>query len=889
MECVALARQSILPCAAGQVTPFEAWEVEDHIPARFARMVDWYPGYLTVRTPRHSWTYAELDRRSSQVAHALLGREFDPSRPVALLLPVDAPLLAGLLGTLKAGGFSVALGPDDPTERFQTIREGAGAPIVIVSRSTAEQARQLGWAEESLLRIEETAHYPHDAPELRVRPGDLAAILYTSGSTGVAKGVAHSHRNFLHLARCMGGALRMSAEDRVSFAYQCGVMGGARMLYTALHHGACLYPHQLLRQGFVALGDLVRREQLTVFHLPVTSFRHFAAALSPGEVFPSVRAVLLGGESSGTDCLEAFRAHFPTTSVLNTGYGSSEVGRACEYFMNHGSREGERLPSGYGHEGFEFLIQGPEGDPMPAGQPGKLIVRSSYLACGYWRGGALHREGLQTAADDPSVTLFRTGDLATLQPDGKLQICGRASARVKIRSRWVDLGAVERALLEHPQVRLAAVVVHPQEESRDVLTAWIVPTEAPPTPGDLRMWLHRRLPLDVAPDRFISVTEFPRTASGKVDRRVLASRGADLPLELPLPSSDQYLPPRDELEAALCSLWARLLRRPKVGIRDNFFDLGGHSLLAVQLISAIQIEMGHQLLLSVILECPTVERLAARLQGQGAEAAGWQALVSIQPMGNRPPFFAVHGIGGGVLIYRRLAELLGPDQPFFGLQAVTLGGAEREYGRVGEMAAHYLRELRQIQPHGPYYLGGLSFGGNVALEMAQQLQSAGERVALLALFDTRGPGYPRFPGWPERLGAHLHHFLKLPSARRWEYLQTRASSLTDLVRRRVLLQLKPAGGNRVGLALRDIGITHLRAGRIYRRRPYAGRVTLFRAEIQPIGVRPNPYSGWQTIACDGVLLEEVPGDHSSLILEPNVAVLASRLRACLDRAGAANP
>lgn len=879
----ALTRQAVLPNPAGAMTPFEAWEVETSVPARFTRIAEWFPHHLAVATAHHRWTYGELHRRSNQIAQALLARQFDPSRPVALLLSVDAPLVAGLLGILKAGGFSVALGPDDPIERLRAIREGSGAPLVIVSNATAAQAQELGWAEEALLRIESTTNYPQDLPKLVARPDDLAAVLYTSGSTGVAKGVAHSHQNFLHLARCMGRALQMSAEDRISFAYQCGVMGGARMLYTALLYGACLYPHQLLRQGFVDLGTLLNRERLTIFHLPVTSYRHFIAALSPEDTFPSVRAVLLGGESSGADCLEAFRHHFPPSAVLNTGYGSSEVGRACEYFMDHASQEGERLPSGYGHEGFEFLILSPEGETVPPGQPGELTMCSRYLTCGYWREGTLRRDGLGTAPHDPRVTVFRTGDLATLQADGKLQICGRASDRVKIRSRWVDLGTVERTLLEHPQVRLAAVVVVRQETVPDTLAAWIIPGESQPSPSELRTWLHRKLPLDVTPDAFVFVPEFPRTASGKVDRRALAARVPAVAAAT-APRAGSLVPPRDALEHALCGLWARLLRRSEIGINDDFFDLGGHSLLAVQLISLIQRELGHELMLSAILECPTIETLAEHLRTQVGGSQRWQALVPIQSTGTRPPFFAVHGIGGGVLVFRRLAQLLGSDQPFYGLQAVTLGGACQEYDRVEEMAAHYLHEIRQVQPHGPYYLGGLSFGGNVALEIAQQLHAAGEQVALLALFDTRGPGYPQFPGLPARTAAHFHHFLKLSPAGRSEYLRTRAVSLVDLVRRRVLLRLHAAGRSQTARALQDIGITHLRAGRRYRRRPYAGRITFFRAEIQPIGAAPSAFCGWETVAQEGVALEHVPGDHVTLIHEPHVAALADRLRGCLHQA-----
>jgi thioesterase domain-containing protein len=321
-----------------------------------------------------------------------------------------------------------------------------------------------------------------------------------------------------------------------------------------------------------------------------------------------------------------------------------------------------------------------------------------------------------------------------------------------------------------------------------------------------------------------------------------------------------------------------------VGRRDSFFDVGGHSFLAVRLLAEIEREFGLRLPLSFLVHSPTVAALATALR-DGAPPLSWQSVVPLQPFGSQPPFFVVHGIGGGVLCFRDLARHLGPDQPLFGLQAVTLGGAEREYDRIEEMAAHYVRELRSVQPEGPYALGGLSFGGIVALEMAHQLRDAGEAVAALVLLDCKGPGYPQFPAWQSRVAAHLRHFRALPNSERLEYLRVRAQSVYDLVRRRFLSENyqrhKEASLDR---ALRDIGIAHLHAAYEYQLRPYAGAVMLMRAEQQPIGCLPDPCNGWDQVVTGHLEIVPVPGDHASLLLEPHLRTLATRLTETLTRA-----
>src|SRR5262249_30894375 len=246
------------------------------------------------------------------------------------------------------------------------------------------------------------------------------------------------------------------------------------------------------------------------------------------------------------------------------------------------------------------------------------------------------------------------------------------------------------------------------------------------------------------PRRVIMLKEIPKGPTGKLQRIGLAEQ---LGLTIPDPARPilerTFVAPRDTLEHQLTKIWEKVLAIKPIGIKDNFFDLGGHSLLAVRLFEEIAKVTGKTLPLATLFQALTVEQLADLLRQEGWSAL-WSSLVAIQPHGSRPPFFFIHAVSGNVLHYRFLSHYLGQDQPFYGLQAQGLDGTQAPQTRIEDMAALYIKEIRTLQPEGPYFLGGGSSGGVIAFEMAQQLHAQGQQVALLVLFDTYFPGDLRY-------------------------------------------------------------------------------------------------------------------------------------------------
>ncbi|WP_164018467.1 type I polyketide synthase [Pyxidicoccus trucidator] len=364
--------------------------------------------------------------------------------------------------------------------------------------------------------------------------------------------------------------------------------------------------------------------------------------------------------------------------------------------------------------------------------------------------------------------------------------------------------------------------------------------------------------------------------------------------------------PRDDVERKLAELWQQLLGVPRVGLKDSFFDLGGHSLIAVRLFARIKKTLGADLTLATLFEAPTLEQCAALVReaagipftpdaapGEAAPAATatpgkaqpreWTPLVAIQKGGSGTPFFCVHGAGGNVLNFRELAGTLGKDQPFYGLQARGVDGKLPPAESIEEMATIYLDGIRQVRPKGPYMLGGYSGGGVVAYEMAQRLRAMGEEVSLVAFLDTFHPStQERRLSFNERLRAIREEG---PA-----YVTNKLRQKVERDGNRLISQLKlrwyEQRGEAPPIELRDLQLTarfQYLASR-YSPRPYTGPVTLFRAqEISLVYSHMGKTLGWEPLV-PTLRIREVPGDHDSLVREPNVHVLGRMLRAALDEA-----
>ncbi|HSS48117.1 MAG TPA: amino acid adenylation domain-containing protein [Thermoanaerobaculia bacterium] len=492
--------------------------------------------------------------------------------------------------------------------------------------------------------------------------------------------------------------------------------------------------------------------------------------------------------------------------------------------------------------GGRLVVVANPSEPAPLGVPGDLCTLS----------------GLGS--------LTPAGQMARVLPGGAVELLGTRG--------WAEAGEVEALLRRHPAILGAAVTTGTAGDR--CAMAWIAcAPEKLVDAGELRSFLRQLLPVGMLPAAFSIVPSLPLAADGTADRAALeATVGSRSMLR------EVRVRPRDELEWEILRLWEDILDRRPLGIRDSFFDLGGQSLVAVRLMAHLRDRFGHDLPLSILFENSTVEQLAERLR-QESPGHAWSPLVPIQTGGDRPPLFLVHPAGGGVLGYLDLARHLGPDQPVYGLQAPGQLAHQRPLESIAELAALYIEAIRTVQPRGPYRLGGRSFGGCAAFEMARQLSGAGERAGLVVLLDTDIQLGQTEPDPCE----YLHVLVR----------ETLPEIAHNLPRERplgeqlawVLATLQQLDKVPPGFAQEDMDrYFHLYwinvlAGYHYRPHPYAGPLLLLRATDNPPGGEPD--LGWGPFAAGGLEIMEVPGTHHSLIQPPNVEAVAARLRARLER------
>jgi acyl transferase domain-containing protein/thioesterase domain-containing protein len=437
----------------------------------------------------------------------------------------------------------------------------------------------------------------------------------------------------------------------------------------------------------------------------------------------------------------------------------------------------------------------------------------------------------------------------------------------------------------------------------------------------IRQILERRL----APQVVVSSLNLPALSEQSRGARPQPEAFAALKLERPEIASS-YAAATNDIERFLVKLWQELLGIERLGIHDDFFELGGHSLMAVRMFARIKKTSKVDLGLASLLAAPTIAQLAELLGGEKA-IPEFTSVVPIQAKGSRPPLFCIHGVGGNIVEYSHLAKYLSPEQPFYGIQSATLNQKGPLVAQtIEEMAASYVKEVRALQPEGPYYFAGSSLGGVIGYEMAQQLHEQGQEVALLALFDTYGVDYPKLLPTTTvaqeklaqvkfRLTMHWSNLLMLKGEERRTYVREKSHKakvalirnsldfthnfrkrLNDLLLPEVaaLTRFKIVSHFRNSLKrlllpdnIRAAQKTVGQASLNYELKPYRnpGKVVLFRASEQPAGIYPDPLNGWGGLV-DNLDIRDVPGHHGAIIREPKVPTLAQILNHCLDQAQA---
>jgi amino acid adenylation domain-containing protein len=804
--------------------------------------------------------YRTLHQRVEALSIRLVALGVKPGDPVGLCFDRSFGLVISMLAVLRCGGCFVPLDPSYPVKRLEFMLEDTRVAVLLTQRHL--QDRLPAHTARVVLPEEDQGPETVAAAGARVSMPVVTAqhpayIMYTSGSTGTPKGVVVPHRAIVRLVReqnflPFGPDLTFLQISNLSFD------ASTLEIWGALLNGGRLVLQSQPRPTLQEIVQTIRKHGVTTVWFTSGLFN-----LMVDQHLDDLRGlqhILAGGDVlSVPHVRRAWKALGP--GVLINGYGPTEnTTFTCCHPVVEEIQPGTSVPIGRPVHHTTVYVLDPSGQPVPVGRKGELYTGGDGVALGYWRREDLTRERFLPDPFRPAegARMYRTGDLVRWLPNGTLEFIGRADRQVKERGFRVELGEIESALDELPSVKERVVEVR-QGSGDKQLVGYLVPVDARDhsDPESREGWIARvrahlrdRLPAHMLPTAFVVLDALPLTPNGKLDRQALPAPGSQAG-----PGPARYVAPRDDLERGLTALWEKLLGRERISIHDDFFDLGGHSMIAIRLLAQVEPLFGRSLPMETLFEAPTIARLAGVLR-QNEPRSRWPTMALLQSEGEGLPLFCVHANEASHFIPRHL----GPTRPFYALIHQGQEGDEIHLRTVENIAAEYVRQLKEARPRGPYLLAGYSFGGIVAYEMAQQLSAMGDTVPQLVMLDTYAPGL-------------YQEARKLD----WRFYQPVLKPLKRFLTRWYLRRGRP-----VPLWLRSFYLIDIydHAAMAYQPRPYDGRLTVFKAREAwgPADL------GWQATCGRKVDMEVVPGDHYSMIQEPQVAQLSRKLDRALQAA-----
>lgn len=860
----------------------------------FEAQVESTPDNIAVICENQEITYRELNNRANRVANYLRKQGVAPDVPVGICLDRSETMMVSLLGILKAGGAYVPLDPSYPQDRLTYMVTNSEIRVLITSDRFGsilpKSDLQVVFVETDWDRIDRENS---DNLGTEVQLENLGYTIYTSGSTGLPKGVAMTQRALCNLIAWQ--IAQSKANDRaktLQFAPISFDVSFQEIFSTWCAGGTLVLISDEIRRDPFALLSLLDDYSIERLFLPFVALQQLAEVAVNHQLFPQqLKSVIVAGEQ--LQITPAISQFFSTcgTCTLHNHYGPSESHVVTAFTLTTPVENWSALPPiGRPIANTQMYVLDGRMQPVPIGIAGELYIGGDCLARGYFQRPELTAERfiVHPFSQDGRARLYKTGDLVRYLADGNIEYLGRIDNQVKIRGFRIELGEIETLLSQHPALSQATVIVREDSPGNKRLVAYCVINAVRDelSSGDLsiqieelRSFMVQKVPSYMVPAFFVLLPALPMTPSGKVDRRALP-----VPDYTRQDSAVTFVAPQDRIEIKLTEIWQQVLDLKSIGIKDNFFDLGGDSLLAVRLLGEIGKVWDQKLPLATFLAAPTVVQFATILR-QEQRSPTWSSLVKIASRGSKTPLFCIHPIGGNVLEYYPLADLLGLEQPIYGIQSQGLDGIQAPLTQIEAMAASYINEIKTVQPDGPYLLVGYSFGGLIAFEIAHQLASQSEKVNLLALLDTESPNLLDVrPSLFPTVSIHLQNLQQLNIQEKIQYVkdrivfwlmyQNRANSQKEFLLDHWPVDLPPEYLN--------VLETNFQAGENYIGKFYPGKITLFRSSIQPINQALHPDLGWGDLA-DAVEIHDVRGHHSNLLKEPCINVLARQLKLCIDR------
>lgn len=860
----------------GSVTP------ELTIPAGFERHVISAPNDLAIVAGEISLTYAALNKKADGIAASLAALPSPPDSPIVLLIGSEITRAAAMMGVLKAGRIFIPLALNAPDAWVSQVLADSGTSYILADSSTHAFAKRV--AENGVAVLDADAFDDSAEPFVSTRPlspDDPAYVVYTSGSTGRPKGVVCSHRPVVRTSFSRTAILDLKRGYRFANARSSGVSSGIHNTLLPLFTGGCLLPFDLHKNGLQKFASWLISQKINYVSFSGSLFRTWTSSLDKNVRFPDLRILSATGEPLYAQDVAAAVPHLVNDWRISHSYASTETGIiAVNPIKASNLPEAGIVPAGRPVDGQEISIEDENESPVPPGEAGEIVIRSRFLALGYWKNPELTDKVFKPDPRGGGLRIYRTGDLGRLRPDGMLEHLGRTGRRVKVRGYSVEPFEVECALRRVDGVRDAAVILRKDGDEEARLVGYVVASGQ--APSAVRGELAKDLPSHMVPSDIIMLDALPMNASGKINRAALPA-----PQRQSNATAEQRAPTNDD-ERIVAAILADVLGRSSIGIDDDFYDLGGTSLQAFLAFARISMKLGRDLPPTMMMEAPTAAKLAKLFRAPAPAIP--PALISFRAGGALTPLFVVHARLGNIMFVKNIVRDLKSDRPVYGIQPPPLDGKHRIPKTIEEIAAGYLADIRKVQAKGPYFLAGYSWGGRLAFEIAQQLNAQGERVAFLGLIDTMFDSTHEIAAETKEARVQ-RHMQALRSQAIGPYLMRRIrKTATYYVNRTGLMArfLPNYLRMRLGLPIpytRRLDVysyVYSSATRRYMLRPYIGPITMFAAKDRKEYQRVR----WSRVAKGKLNVHEITGAHFEMVEPPHSTVLAAKFDECLERVDA---
>ncbi|MDB5156759.1 MAG: hypothetical protein JWR50_1466 [Mucilaginibacter sp.] len=836
------------------------------------------PNTIAIKHNADSITYSDLEISTNQINAFLQDKKIARGDVVGVAMDRSIHMAICLLAIMKAGATYLPIDPNLPIERIAYLLEDSSAKKLIVSKKyqqlLSNYPNQIVFEEAWLSR----ADYPEDFLPVDTGDDDLIYIIYTSGSTGHPKGVGVSHKGVINLLQYRQHTPGIDANDNVLGLTTMSFDIAQEELYLPLISGALLtiVDKEITRDGS-ALLEIVKNQQITLMQATPYIWQMM---LESGWDTPLPIKAFCGGEAMTNElagkllgrCREVWNMYGPTETTICT-----TVKKITD------SKEAITIGRPIDNTGV-YILDEHLNKVMP-GTEGELYICGIGVTKGYINREELTAEKFVDDKFSPieGRKMYKTGDLGRLLKNGEIQFIGRKDNQIKLRGYRIEKEEIEYQLKQQENIKDALVTVYEDSVKNARLVAYLT-FKAPVKDGysitnlinNCRNELKKVLPEHMVPANFEVLPEIPLLPSGKVDIKMLPKPNIQ-------DNSTTFVAPGSVLEKMLAEIWEENIGIKNIGITDDFFELGGTSMIAVK--TKIQIEKvtNKRLSPSVLFQYPTIQQLALAINDFKEDV--YKSLVPIQPEGSRVPLYIVHGIGLNVLNFRNLAADLGPDQPIYGLQGVSLSEQQESLDTIEKTAAFYNKEIIKQNPTGPYVIAGYSIGGVIAYEMVKQLKAAGKDVKLLIMFDTA-----------IQIPTHQYPLLKkiwVKGLRQFPKLKFRVLSFLNKPKENVAY-IKAIYGKKFAKGFyqkhETYGLPDYMQQTIFRLKdafdqyvilPYDVKIDLFSGKKLYYLDDPK-FLGWRKYALQGMNVYPVSSNHDTMFNAPYHRELANLLQQRLD-------